>query len=283
MYENHQEIPSPLQALWDVLDDGPKIPTSVLRMSGRATAFVCVTAFLIGPYAVAGIVNKRAKRAVALAWYRACTWICGLDVDVRGELTDVRPALIAVNHVSYLDIIVLGRLIDGRFVAKSDVATWPLFGLLSRMAGTVFVTRDRARAGRDCAAMRSLIANGERLVLFPEGTSSNGHAVLPFRSALFAAVDPKGDATDTLIQPVTIAYTTYADGRALNGELTDLYAWYGDMTLFGHLMRVFGVRGARVEITLHTPVRAGDFANRKQLAAATEATVRQGLNESLAR
>lgn len=283
MHENYREIPSPLQALWDVLENRAHATPSALRMSLRTGAFVAITAILIGPYALAGVTVRRFKRPIAKAWFAACATICGLDIQVRGRISDARQTLYAVNHVSYLDIVVLGLLMDAKFVAKGDVADWPLFGLLAKMSDTVFVTRERCRAGRDCKQICERIAGGERLILFPEGTSSNGRAVLPFRSALFGAVDPSKAAPGTTVQPVTIAYADYADGRPLTGHLTDLYAWYGDMTLFGHLMKVFGLKGARVEVTCHAPLKPVAFPDRKTLAATAERAVRAGLNDSLGR
>jgi len=283
MYENYREIPSPLQTLWDVLDDNAATAPSVLRMVPRATAFVLVTLVLVGPYAFCGLFGPKAKRPIARLWFKTSVFICGLKVDVLGTPSQDVATIMASNHVSYLDIIVLGMLTDARFVAKSDVALWPLFGFLSKLACTVFVTRDKRCAARDCGKISTLVAEGERLILFPEGTSSNGRSVLPFRTSLFAAVDPARAAPDASVQPVTVAYTMFADGRPLTGHLTDLYAWYGDMTMFGHLIRVFGMKGANVEVTFHAPLKPVAFPDRKTLAAAAELSVRNGLNEPLSR
>lgn len=281
MYQNHREIPSPLQALWDILDEHAATTPSIGRMTVRATAFFAVTAILLGPYAVAGLASRHLRRPIAKLWFRMCIGICGLEVVVKGTPSTAAATLYASNHVSYLDIIVLGALTDARFVAKSEVAHWPLFGLLAKLANTVFVTRDWRRAAHDSGALECEIAKGERLILFPEGTSSNGRTVLPFRTALFAAVDPSRVDAATTVQPVSIAYAGYADGRPLTGLLTDLYAWYGDMTLFGHLMTVFGLKGARLEVTFMAPMTPASFTDRKALASAAERVVRHGLQTSL--
>ncbi len=283
MYENYREIPSPLQALWDVLDDNAATAPSALRTVPRAAAFVFVTFLLVGPYAFLGLFGPKAKRPIARLWFKTSVFICGLKVNVVGEPSRDFATIMASNHVSYLDIIVLGMLTDARFVAKSDVASWPLFGFLAKLSGTVFVTRDWRCAARDSGKIENLVSKGERLFLFPEGTSSNGRSVLPFRTSLFAAVDPARAAPDASVQPVTVAYTMFADGRPLTGHLTDLYAWYGDMTMLGHLIRVFGMRGAIVEVTFHTPLKPVAFPDRKTLAAAAERSVRNGLNDSLSR
>lgn len=277
MYENYREIPSPLQTIWSILDEYAATKPSAFRAVTRATGFSLVTLTLIGPYAVSGWLMPKAKRPIARLWFKACLALCGLDVRVNGAAHTDGPTLYAVNHVSYLDILILGSLAEARFVAKRDVATWPLFGLLARLAGTIFVTRERKRAVCDCTSLSSALAQGEKLVLFPEGTSSNGLDVLPFRSTLFAAVEPKQVAADVIMQPVSITYVRYADGRRLKGALTDLYAWYGDMTLADHLFSVFGLKGCIVEVNFMPPIRPAAFPNRKSLATAAETAVRGSL------
>lgn len=277
MYQNYREIPSPLQTIWDILDDYAATKTSIFRAVLRAAGFAAVTGILVGPYALAGAVRPAAKRPIAKLWFRTCQRICGLRVRVRGRPHEDGPVLIAANHVSYLDIIVLGALVDARFVAKRDVAGWPLFGLLARLADTIFVSRDRRNAAGDSGELKGALDRGERIILFPEGTSSNGLNVLPFKSALFSAVEPKHVNARVAMQPVSIGYARYADGRRLKGELTDLYAWYGDMTLAGHLMSVFGLKGCVVEVDFMPPIRPVAFPDRKSLASASERAVRRSL------
>lgn len=281
MYQNYREISSPLQAIWDVLDNHLATTPSVFRMVLRCAAFLAVTALLIVPFVIAyGLDFARSKRAIAVVWFRACRRITSLSVTVKGEPCHHDGILYVANHVSYLDIIVLGQFLDARFVAKSEVADWPLFGFLARMSNTLFVTRDRRQSAKDGKQLEAAIAEGERLIMFPEGTSSNGREVLPFKSALFAAVDPNRVSHDIRIQPISIAYTHYADGRRLTGKLADLYAWYGEMTLFGHLMRVFGMKGAALEVQFLPAIHPSAFSDRKQLASATQHAVATSLMKS---
>ncbi|MEX0693034.1 MAG: lysophospholipid acyltransferase family protein [Rhodospirillales bacterium] len=280
MHENYREIPSPLQTIWNILDEYAATRPSVLRAVVRATGFSLVTLALIGPYAVSAWLMPTQKRPIARLWFKTCLALCGLDVRVNGTPHTEGPTLYAANHVSYLDILVLGSLVDARFVAKSDVAGWPLFGLLARLAGTIFVTRERKRAICDCTSLGTALQRGEKLVLFPEGTSSNGQGVLPFRSTLFAAVEPKQVTADVIMQPVSITYVRYADGRRLKGALSDLYAWYGDMTLADHLLSVFGLKGCIVAVNFMPPIRPAAFPNRKSLASAAEAAVRCSLEKA---
>lgn len=278
MYQNHREIPSPLQAVWDVLDTHLATTPSVLRMIFRCIGFLTITFVLVGPYAVLGALNRPVeRRVISKAWFTLCTRITGLRINVKGRPKRANGTLYVANHVSYLDIIVLGHLLDTRFVAKNDVAKWPLFGWLATLANTLFVTRDPRHSAKDSTSIAAALADGDQLLMFPEGTSSDGRKVLPFKSALLSAVGPAHVNTQTLVQPVAIAYISYADGRALTGSLRDLYAWYGDMTLFDHLMTVFGLKGAMVEVTFLPPIKPTAYPSRKHLAHACETAVRHGL------
>lgn len=220
---------------------------------------------------------------IALLWNRLGCRICGLRLWVNGEPSREDGLVYVANHVSYLDIPVLGSLVDATFVAKSEVSGWPLFGLLARLQRTVFVSRNLRRANADIGKLRTRLDGGERLIVFPEGTSSDGRHVLPFKTSLFGAVhDRDGDAR-YWVQPVSIAYPRYADGRPLILGLQDHYAWYGEMTLLDHLLGVFALKGALVEVTFHPPVRADQFEGRKQLAEHCETVVADGVGQAHAR
>lgn len=185
--------------------------------------------------------------------------------------------MLVANHVSYLDVPVLGALIDATFVAKNEVARWPVLGALARLHETVFITRSRGDAPRQCRTLGRRLAADKALVIFPEGTSSDGSRVLPFKSALFAVAEHRPDSADLFVQPVSIAYTRYADGRPLIGPLRDYYAWHGDMTLLDHLLTVFGLGGACVEVAFHEPLPASAFASRKDLARRCQTIVAEGV------
>ncbi len=236
-----------------------------------------MTVILLGPYVFAAPFSRHARTAVARWWFRGCCRLCALKVRVRGRPVGEGPVLYAANHVSYLDVPVLGGLLDAAFVAKAEVARWPVFGLFAKFHRTIFIERAATRASVENVAMRDRLAAGESVIIFPEGTSSDGQRVLPFKSALFEAAKPWRLGRDIWIQPVSVAYPRYADGRPLTGGLEACYAWYGDTTLFDHLWRVFGLKGAVVEVTFHEPVRASAFPDRKALARHCEARVATGV------
>jgi 1-acyl-sn-glycerol-3-phosphate acyltransferase len=236
------------------------------------------TAILLPVQIFAVAVPGRLKERLPRFYHRSLWRPIGLHVQVRGELNRARPTLFVVNHTSYLDITVLGGLIEGCFVAKREVAGWPLFGLLAKLQRTAFVERRRsATAGeRDHIARR--LVGGDNLILFPEGTSNDGNRVLPFKSALFAAIEAKGEMP---IQPVSISYTRL-DGMPLGRALRPYVAWYGDMDLAPHLFSFLGLGRMTVDVIFHPPVHAADFASRKDLARRCQEVVAGGVAGALA-
>lgn len=198
--------------------------------------------------------------------YRQVCRIAGVRVRVHGAPAKDAGVLYCANHVSYVDIVALGALLDTRFIAKSEVARWPLFGLLATLSGSLFIDRDRRQAQTQSSRIAAHLGRGDRLCLFPESTSSDGRQVLAFKSALFHGLT--GDTFQ--IQPVTIAYREDPQAR---------YAWYADMTLVPHLLDILGRRGTTVDIRFHAPVAPRAFASRKVLARYVENQVRSGLDE----
>ena len=191
--------------------------------------------------------------------------------------------MFTANHVSYLDIPILGILIDTVFIAKSDVARWPVFGLLAKLARTQFIERKVRQTASQSRALAKRLENGERLVLFPEGTSTDGTMVKPFHSGLLSAAEINVDQTQSNIrvQPVTIVYKENEDGRPLTADQRDGFAWYGDMTLLPHLWRAFGSAGCIVEVVFHAPLPMNKQRDRKAMALASERAVRSTLQAAL--
>jgi len=186
------------------------------------------------------------------------------------------------NHVSYLDIPVLASLSDGVFVAKSEVRHWPLFGFLSRIAQTVFISRRASRIPQERMAIAGVLSRGDSVFMFPEGSSGCGGNVLPFRAGLMSAaqVDPE---TPVLIQPVSIVYgPAMIDRPALTQLERDCYAWYGAMEMAPHLWRVFGRRdGIAVSVQFHTPRSSNEFSDSRLLTRWAEQSVAAGVHQAL--
>ena len=212
-------------------------------------------------------------------YHRWCCRILGLRVRRIGQPTAARPVLFAANHISYLDITVFGSLIAGSFVAKREVARWPLFGWLAKLQRSVFIDRQvrSTAAQRDSIAGR--LAAKDALILFPEGTSGDGNRVFPFKSALFSVADRA--ASDSLVvQPVSIAYTRL-DGIPIGRTLRPLFAWYGGMAMAPHLWTVLGLGKIEVIVEFHRPTSLAECGSRKLLARYCQERVAAGLEAAL--
>ncbi len=169
-----------------------------------------------------------------------------------------------------LDILVLGGVLEACFVAKTEVAGWPLIGLVSKLGRTAFVSRNRGRTGAEAAQMRARLAAGDSLILFPEGTSNDGTRVLPFRSSFLAVADAAGR-----VQAVSLVYDRLGGLPACRRD-RPLFAWYGDMDIASHFWRIARRSGARATVLLHEPVDPRDFPDRKALTAAIAEVVSEG-------
>jgi 1-acyl-sn-glycerol-3-phosphate acyltransferase len=204
-----------------------------------------------------------------------CIWTClclGLRREVSGVPMTGEGAYVA-NHVSWLDIFVLNASKRMYFVAKAEVAGWAGIGWLARGTGTVFVRRERAEAAKQAALFETRLLAGHRLLFFPEGTSTDGLRVLPFRPTLFAAFFADGLRESLQIQPVSVVYTAPA------GRAASFYGWWGDAAFGTSLLSVLAApRQGRVSVTYHAPLRVADFPDRKALAAAAEAEMRGGFS-----
>lgn len=200
---------------------------------------------------------------------RGACLVIGLRRRVIGTPMRAAGAMVA-NHASWLDIFTLNACAPLYFVSKSDVRNWPAIGWLARGTGTVFISRDRRDAKRQEALLSERLASGHRLLFFPEGTSSDGRRVLPFKSTLFSALTL---GADLHIQPVSVVYEVpdSLDPRT--------YGWWGDMTFGDHLFAIMSLpRRGSVTIEFHSSVAVDGTGGRKALAATTERAVRAGVD-----
>jgi len=224
--------------------------------------------------------RKRLVRRLPLVWHRVATRIIGIRVHVHGTLSPQRPLLLVSNHVSWLDITVLGSATELSFIAKSEVARWPIFGLFAWLQRSVFVERDRrARTGAVTSQIARRLADGDVLVLFAEGTSSNGIHVLPFRTALVggaARAAQEAGGGGATIQPVALNYTQL-HGVPIGRFHKPRVAWYGDMEMPAHLWWVLKHGEIDVDVIFGEPMTLCEGADRKRIARAAEDAVRRML------
>ncbi len=211
------------------------------------------------------LVPGRAKALFPrLYWSTVCRML-GLSVRVVGQPAPPgAPVVYVSNHSSWLDIPVLGGRLTTSFISKDDVAGWPIIGTVARLGRTVFVSRQRGATARERDEMVKRLAHGDNLVLFPEGTSSDGSRVLPFRSSFFAIVE---GGVRPIIQPVSVVYDRLA-GLPTGRAWRPLFAWYGDMDIASHVWQLAHYRGLRATVILHQPLDPAAFADRKVLSNA---------------
>ncbi|MFJ5367618.1 lysophospholipid acyltransferase family protein [Bosea sp. CER48] len=250
----------------------------------RLALLVGGTAGLVLMQLVVMRVAPKYRGALPLRFHRLTCWCLGVRRRVRG--TPPPPgtgALIVANHVSWLDIGVIGAERELAFVAKSEVGEWPVVGFLANLQRTVYIDRQRRGATAGVAAtMGARIAAGEEVVLFAEGTTGDGTRILPFRSSLLgAAHQAMGDAAaDVTVYPLTITYTGWQGlpgGRIERSAL----AWYGDTELWPHLKLILNCGAIDAELAWGVPIVMGRAMSRKEATRRVEESVRAARSEAV--
>jgi len=240
---------------------------TALRAVARCVALVaatsfCYLAFMLGRPFARGTRSLRWRNRWFRAWSRSLARILGMSIHVEGTPPD--HAMLVANHLSYIDIPLLATQIDAVFVAKSEVASWPVIGHLCRAIDTIFVDRsvkrDVVRVGREIAGR---IERGLGVVFFPEGTSTDGLVVLPFRASLLEVA-----AREAI--PVHWAAIEYRTGEG-DRPASEAICWWGDMEFLPHLWLLLGVRSFDATIRFGAEAIASD--DRKELAEQLRAAI----------
>jgi lyso-ornithine lipid O-acyltransferase len=226
----------------------------------------------------------RLRRRLPRFWHRAACYLLGIRIRQHGRLESRRPLMLAANHVSWKDILVLGAIADVVFVAKAEVADWPVFGWLAKLQKSVFVVREQKRkAGEQVNEIAARLAASEIIVLFPEGTTSDGNRLMEVKSSLFGAASaavasaPEGVV---YVQPVSIAYTGIY-GMPMGRYHRPIAAWPGDVELVPHLMGVLKAEAMEVDVDFGEVVEFRDDTSRKVAGAAVVERLRQMLRDRL--
>ncbi|WP_093142188.1 lysophospholipid acyltransferase family protein [Pseudoxanthomonas sp. GM95] len=207
----------------------------------------------------------RAAFVVPRWWFACLRRALGIRVEVVGMPRSGGGTLFVGNHVSHYDIVLLGGVLQARFIAKDDMTRWPGMGFVGELAQTVYISRRQRDAAAVAAALAAQLRADHDLVLFPEGTTSSGERVAPFKSSLFALFLGQGAQAWTL-QPFTQELVS-VDGRALSaGGDRAAYAFHGDMDAGAHVKHFLNLSGAAVRLTFHPPIQIDPDADRKTLA-----------------
>ena len=233
-----------------------------VRAARRGLAVLAWTLPAMLIQAVCLILPGHAKVRFAQVYWATFARLIGVRVRVIGtpvKRSGARRVIYVSNHSSWVDVPVIGGVLDGRFVAKGEVAGWPIISTIARLGRTVFVSRSRASTGKERDAMRDGLRAGDNLILFPEGTSSDGSRVLPFRTSFFAMAEVRAgeDRSELpLIQPVSVVYDRLG-GLPTGRASRPVFAWYGDMDIASHFWRLAQHTGLRATVLLHTPLDPG--------------------------
>lgn len=231
-------------------------------------------AVLMPAQAVVQKIAPRARPRVPSLFLKLMCSSLNLQVRVHGFRARGQGVLFVSNHLGWADIPVLGSKLLASFVSKAEVNDWGVFGLMARLQGAIYVQRENKSAvGSQRDEIVERLARGGRVILFAEGTNSDGRQVLPFKSSLFSVVE--GEGTDFLIQPVSLAYTR-VNGMPVTRRMLPSLAWVGDVELKPHIADFMRLGKIRAEILLHPPVRRVDFTSRKELARHCQAVVAAG-------
>jgi 1-acyl-sn-glycerol-3-phosphate acyltransferase len=251
----------------------------MIRATLVAFAFVTLTLVLL-PLQLIGIAfDLRLQRTIPHLYHRILCALIGVRIREVGRRSTASPALILSNHVSWLDICVISALSPVVFVAKREVAGWPVFGWLARLQRTIFINREaRHQTGAATREIAGRLLAGDSVVLFAEGTSNDGIRVLPFRSALVGAVHHAlGNSTHhshITVQPLSLAYVGFS-GVPMGRSLRERVAWYGDADLIPHLLHVLSSGAVDVVVSWGEATAYDMKADRKAIARDAERSVRR--------
>lgn len=252
----------------------PDAPASYpLRVGRYLSLFLLLLLGLLISLVSFGWLSLEARAQVASRWFHWVLRGLGVRLVVTGQTAlPGRPVLFVSNHISWLDIPVFGAARPVRFVSKDDVLHWPVLGWLARRAGTLFLDRASGRAAhRLTTTIAEAIGSGERVIIFPEGTTTDGRSLLPFRPMLLQSAVDAG----ACVVPVSLHYLDAA------GRLTPAAAFTGEMNFTDTLANIVAVRGLVAAVEFHTPIDSRGL-DRAELARRTEQAARSALEARLA-
>lgn len=252
-------------------------------MSARAivtlAAFLIWTLLLIPVQMLLIRTGSPLRRSLPHVFHRSVAWLLRVKVRQVGVPSAAAPTLFVCNHISWLDIVVLSAALPASFIAKQEVGSWPFFGTLARLQRTVFVEREnRRRTAEHRDEMRERLESGDNLILFPEGTSSDGLRIHNFKSAFFAAAEQPVRGRPLTVQPVSLGYARL-NHMPVGRRWMRIFAWVGDEDLVPHLWRFLKAGPSEAVVEFHQPVTINDFASRKGMAAWCHQRVLEGLSD----
>ncbi len=210
-------------------------------------------------------------------FHKLLIWLLSIRIEFEGEINKSNDcSLFVSNHLSYLDIPILGSVYPVRFVAKSEVENWVLFGFLAKLGRTIFISRKRSDSFDQKNKIFKSLSSNEKIFIFPEGTTSDGNRVLDFKSSSFSALEGQ----NSIIQPIVLVYSDL-NGIPINRWLRPLIAWYGDMDLKPHLSTIAHLKPIKARLIYLDKVNAKNFSNRKDLSKYLENKIKKVYSRAL--
>jgi lyso-ornithine lipid O-acyltransferase len=256
------------------------------RLIFVAVVFFAITIPLLPIQYLAMRVERLFHKSLPRLWHRIIAKLVGFKIEVTGKLAKDRPLLIVSNHSSWADIVVLSSLAEVSFIAKAEVRNMPLFGWFAVLQRSIFVDRTKRSNSRQQAdSIATRLTKGDAMVLFAEGTTSDGNRILPFKSTLFGAAQlalAEAHVDKVLVQPVSIAYTK-VHGLPMGRYMRPTVSWPGTQGVLPSLSRYVREGAFDIEVRIGTPVEFTLQSNRKAVAAQMEAEVRAMMQTSLMR
>lgn len=223
---------------------------------------------------------KQHRYRIPQLFHAGLCWLLRVKVVVSGEIEQSHPTLFVINHISWLDIPVIGKVLPGSFVAKKEVEGYPLVGAISKLQQTIFIERTRPAIKGHKGEMQRHLENGDNLFLFPEGTSSNGIIIQNFKSAYFGLAEREINGRHLMVQPVTVAYSKL-NGIPLTRGTMRIVAWVGDEELVSHVWAFLKRGTITAELRFHPPVTIDDYDSRKTMASDCQLTIATSLSRAL--
>ena len=241
--------------------------------------FTVVFAILIILSVLVGKIIPSVEKWLPVLFHKMLLWLLSIKVEIVGETDQSKKSnLFISNHLSYLDIPILGSKFPMRFVAKSEIKSWPIFGFLAKKGRSIFIKRNKTDSFTQKNKILNMLSSGEKIFIFPEGTTSDGNRVLEFKSSSFSSVENQ----NFTIQPIVIVYSDL-NGIPINRWLRPMIAWYGDMDLKPHLSKLVGLMSIKAKQIYLEPVNTQNFENRKDLSNYLEHRIRKVYSSSLSK
>ncbi len=254
-----------------------------LRASLKLLAFLLLSLLVIIPQMLVMAFHKgKGAYIIPRFWHQTVCVIFGIKYSVEGVPVHGRQVLYMFNHLSYLDIPLIGAILkEASFVAKSEVEKWPVFGFLAKLQQTSFIERRPTAIKRERDKIQKRVSQKQSLILFPEGTSTDGLIVHDFKSSLFSLADGQINP-ELLVQPATLDLLEVNGRKPQTLEERRCYTWPIEDTIEmpAHLWRFAKTSGVRIRVVFHDPLRAGDYEDRKTLAKDCHMRVSNGLQNN---